>query len=154
MPRKKEHDAESLLRATRQLLGKTQAEFAPLMGSGSARTVRRWESGRTTITPQMLWTAINLLGPTHPQYRIALTNRLNELLRALGQDASHLVPPPPTHIPVAVVDAVLLAAASPLGVSPEVVQDALLAALLEIERAGIDVRSLRLALQRRRSTQE
>jgi DNA-binding XRE family transcriptional regulator len=131
-----------LLLQARQALVVSQHGLAERVGS-STRTVQRWEVGKSAPAPwhiHMLADAVRALDP-------ALAEQLDAFApRAPATPADPVPPPPPAPAPPVLVDAIVCAAAEAMGVSPQAVRPALLAAFARARDVGLDVASIAAVL--------
>jgi DNA-binding XRE family transcriptional regulator len=121
----------------RQALQLNQADLAVLVGS-SQRTVQRWETARTTPAPwhiQRLAEAVRALEP-------ALASDLDKWAPPdPARTSKSLEPPPPAPPPATptpvLVEAIVCAAAEAIGIAPQAVRPALIAAFARARDLGL-----------------
>lgn len=124
----------------------TQVELARLLGA-SRRTGQRWDSDKSTPSPQQLQTLAKHIYPVDPQLAAEIAQATDTTLVALGLAP----PPPPANAPppppvASIVDSVVCAAAEAIDVVPRAVRPALLAAFSRARELQLTIEVVEKAL--------
>jgi DNA-binding XRE family transcriptional regulator len=131
-----------LIVQARQALLLNQEELADRVGS-STRTVQRWEVGRSAPAPFHIHALADAARALDP----ALAAQLDAFAPRAPAKAADPAPAPALapSTPV-LVDAIVCAAAEAMGVSPQAVRPALLAAFARARDVGLDADSVAAVL--------
>ena len=129
MGRSKGDDIRELLALSQRALRKLQIDFAEFLGV-SARTMRRWETGGTLLTYEMLVTLTTAVHPKDPQLAARLADYHGVTLEDLGLGLS------PDE---SVAFGILRAAAQASGSRPHLMRPAVAATLETARAAGLTI---------------
>ena len=123
-------------------LGLTQEQFGELFGH-SKRTIQRWQEKGATLLPSQLEALARAVCRVRPDLAVRIAEGAGTSLDALGIDPAQVGPRATEPSPI---DAVVIAAADAIGVTPEAVRPALAAAFIRAGQLGLDVDAVARAL--------
>jgi DNA-binding XRE family transcriptional regulator len=152
MPLPTTTDHSTLLLHAQMALRMSQERFGALIGV-SRRTIIRWETSRPRVSLQTKKTVVQAVHPVDAPLAAAIAKGFGETLESLGvlpppSLAPALPPPPPGPIIAAphLADSVVCAAAEAVGLAPQAIRPALLAAFERAASVGLSVDDVRKAL--------